>query len=285
MIMNDSLLIKTEEIGNHRIKIYFDTDPMCPCTDWDMAACFLWEYNSSTRLSDSCNWREVFGKYGDSRYSLADALHRLISEYVEWKDLLEYFKKGKVDGYRIRYDNHEKMWYLEWYNNSRYTEHEGYQEFFSVSPSDIYTYDYTDEFIEYLECDELIQILSDLGKDIFVKEWSTTGYSQGDYVEGIAFCTKERYSKMVNADTTDWKNTIDALIDGEVECIGMWMWGDVKGYVLEKKVSYTKQYHDEEREDEESFDWEEVGSCWGFYMEADELIKKVISDYKLKEVV
>lgn len=31
----------------------------------------------------------------------------------------------------------------------------------------------------------------DLGKDIFVKEWSTTGYSQGDYVKGIAFCTKE----------------------------------------------------------------------------------------------
>ena len=58
---------------------------------------------------------------------------------------------------------------------------------------------------------------------------------------------------------------------------------DVKGYVLEKKVSYTKQYHDEEHEDEEGFDWEEVDSCWGYYMEEDELIDEVISEYHLKE--
>ena len=283
--MNNNLLIETKEIDNHRIKIYYDPSPMCPCTDWDMAACFLWEYDRSARLSDECNWREVFGKYGDSRHSLADALHRLIGEHVEWKDLLNYFKKGKVDGYRMRYDNHEKMWHLEWYNNSRYTEHKGYQEIFSVSPSDLYTYDYTDEFTEDLECDELIQILSDLGKDIFVKEWSTTGYSQGDYVEGIAFCTKERYLKMVSNDTTDWKTKIDALIDGEVECIGMWMWGDVKGYVLEEKISYTKHFQDPNREDEDDFDWEEVHSCWGFFMETDELINEVISEYGLKEVV
>ena len=276
--MSNNLLIETKEIGNHRIKIYYDTDAMCPCTDWDMAACFLWEYDRSARLSDVCNWREVFGKYGDSRHSLADALHQLIGEHVEWKDLLNYFKKGKVDGYRMRYDKHDKTWYLEWYNDSRYAEHKGYQEIFSVSPSDLYTYDYTYEFIEDLECDELVQILSDLGKDIFVKEWSTTGYSQGDYIEGIVFCTKERYSKMVSTDTTDWKTKINVLIDGEVECIGMWMWGDVKGFVLEKKVSYTKKYHDIEREDEEGFD-----SCWGYYMEADELIEEVISEHRLKE--
>lgn len=130
----------------------------------------------------------------------------------------------------------------------------------------------------------MIQVLSDLGKDIFVKEWSTTGYSQGDYVEGVAFCTKERYTKMVSTDTTDWKTKIDALIDGEVECIGMWMWGDVKGFVLEKKVEYTKKYHDIEREDEEDFDWEEVDSCWGYYMETDKLIEEVISEHQLKEV-
>ena len=33
--------------------------------------------------------------------------------------------------------------------------------------------------------------------------------------------------------------------------LGMWMWGDVKGYVLEKKVAFTKKYKDESREDEE----------------------------------
>ena len=153
-----------------------------------------------------------------------------------------------------------------------------------MSPSDLYTYDYTDEFVESLECDELVQILNDLGKNIFVKEWSTRGYSQGDYVEGIAFCTKERYAKMVSTDTTDWKIKIDALIDGEVECIGMWRWGDVKGYVLEEKVLYTKHFQGPNREDEEDFDWEEIDSCWGFFMETEELINEVISEHGLKEV-
>ena len=230
-------LITTKEVGNYRIKIYYDTDSICPCESWDMAACFLWECIYLPRLQDVCDWREVFGKYGDSRHSLIDALHKLISEYVKWKDLLNYFKKGKIDGYRLRYDNHDKMWY--------------YKEIFSISPSDLYTYDYTYEFIEDLGCEELIQILSDLGKDIFVKEWSTTGYSQEDYVKGIAFCTKERYTKMVSNNTSDWKTQIDKLIDDEVKSIGMWIWGDVKGYVLEKKVKFVKKYKDESREDEE----------------------------------
>lgn len=200
-------LITTKEVGNYRIKIYYDTDSICPCESWDMAAYFLWEYSYSHQLQDVCDWREVFGKYGDSRHSLIDALHKLISKYVKWKDLLNYFKKGKIDGYQLRYDNHDKMWY--------------YKEIFSISPSDLYTYDYTYEFIEDLGCKELIQILSDLGKDIFVKEWSTTGYSQWDYVKGIAFCTKERYTKMVSNNTSDWKTQIDKLIDDEVKSIGM----------------------------------------------------------------
>lgn len=244
-------LITTKEVGNYRIKIYYDTDSACPCESWDMAACFLWEYSDLSRLQDVCDWREVFGKYGDSRHSLIDALHKLISEYVEWKDLLNYFKKGKIDGYRMRYDNHDKMRYLEWYDNYQYTKHKGYKEIFSISPSDLYTYDYTYEFIEDLEREELIQILSNLGKDIFVKEWSTRGYCQGDYIEGIAFCTKERYTKMVSNNTSDWETQIDKLIDDEVKSIGMWMWGDVKGYVLEKKVKFVKKYEDESREDEE----------------------------------
>lgn len=281
--MSDSLLIKTEEIGDHRIEIYYDTDAGCPCTDWDMAASYLWEYDRTTRLSSACNWEEVFGKHSNGNHSLMDALRQLVNEHVQWKELLNYIQKGKLDGYRMRYDRSENLWYWEWYDNWQNSQHRGWREIFSMAPSDLYAYDYTNEFIEDFEQDELIQILSDLGKDIFVKEWSTCGYSQGDYVEGIAFCTKDRYTKMVSTDATDWKNRIDTLIDGEVESLGMWMWGDVKGFVLEKKVPYTKQYHDNEREDEEDFDWEEVGSCWGYYMETDELIKDVIAEYGLKE--
>jgi len=277
--MND-LLITEKVIDDYRICIYYDTDTDCPCTSWDMAACFLFEYNDRYhhRLSNVCNWSEVFGKHGNSNHSLDDALAVLVSDYVEWKDLLNYIKKGKLVGYRMRYDRSENMWHLEWRDNSRYVE------IFSVAPSELYTYDHTDEFIENMDREEVVQILNELGKDIFVKEWSTSGYCQGDYVEGVAFCTKERYAKMVNTDTTDWKTKIDTLIDGEVVFIGMWMWGDVKGFVLEKKVPFIKKYKDEERKDEESFEWEEIDSCWGYYMATEELIEEVVSEHNLKEV-
>ena len=52
-------LITTKEVGNYRIKIYYDTDSACPCESWDMAACFLWEYSDLSRLQDVCDWREV----------------------------------------------------------------------------------------------------------------------------------------------------------------------------------------------------------------------------------
>lgn len=28
-------LITTKEVGNYRIKIYYDTDSICPCESWD----------------------------------------------------------------------------------------------------------------------------------------------------------------------------------------------------------------------------------------------------------
>lgn len=63
----------------------------------------------------------------------------------------------------------------------------------------------------------------------------------------------------------------------------MWMWGDIKGYVLEKKVAFTKRYKDESREDEDCEEWEEVDSCWGYYEETDELIKEVMIENGLEE--
>lgn len=88
---------------------------------------------------------------------------------------------------------------------------------------------------------------------------------------------------MVSDNTSDWKTQIDKLIDGEVGTIGMWMWGDVKGYVLEEKVKFVKKYEDESREDEEEEEWEDVDSCWGCYMETDELIEEIMKEHNLKE--
>lgn len=101
-------------------------------------------------------------------------------------------------------------------------------------------------------------------------------------MEGIAYVTKDRYEKIYN-EKENWKEDCAKIIDDEVKSIGMWMWGDVKGYVLEKKVKFVKKYEDESREDKEEEEWEKVDSCWGYYMETDELIEEIMEEHNLKE--
>ena len=271
----EDLLITTKEIGNYRIKIYYDSCADCPCTDWDLAACYLFEYNDRWHhsLHNDCNWKELFA---DDKHSLNEALMKLANDYVPTKSIIQFFKNGTKE-YTLKYNNSSKMWELlgkHW----RTGEWEVVNEFDSPY---LHNGGWNGEMLEVLENEELIELIRDYGNDIFIKEWSTTGYSQGDYVEGVVYCTKERYIKMFDKNTSDWKQKIDDFIDGEVKCIGMWMWGDVKGFILEAKVKFTKTYQDGSTV--EDFEWEEMDSCWGYYMEPEELIKEVMLEHNIEE--
>lgn len=46
-------IIKTEEIGDYRIKIRRDEYPPCPCKDWDMLGVHLFDYSDRNRLSEA----------------------------------------------------------------------------------------------------------------------------------------------------------------------------------------------------------------------------------------
>lgn len=281
--MTDRLLIDTKEINNHRIKIYYDINAECPLKNWDMCGRYLFEYSDRYfhRLHKDCDWSEFFS---DNNHSLKKALHYMASEVVEQQDIITYLKRESIDGVRLIYNKSSRLWELQIECRNSATDKLYWSIEYEFTPYDLKHCDYREELTECLEKDDLIALIRDYAKDFVIKEWSSTGYSQGDYVEGIAFCTKERYAKMVNTDTTDWETKIDSLIDGEVKDIGMWMWGDVKGFVLEKKVPFTKHFHEEGREDEEDFEWEEIDSCWGYYMETEELINEVITEHDLKEV-
>ena len=278
--MNEA--IEVREIGNYRISIYNDLYEPCPCTDWDMSACYLWEYNDSHRLSVNCNWEKVHGTRGTYKHSLEDALRELISDNVDFDDLFEYFKNDKVPGYSL--EHKENTWYFKEHNNSKGEGCVGYYCLFYFNDSDVESgYDMTDEFIAALGREDLIQILNDLGNDIVVKKWSTKGKYQCDYVEGVAYCTKERYIQMFNSNTDNWKEKVCQIIDSEANDIGMWMWGDVKGFVLEHKENYIKYFQDSEREPENGHDWIEIDSAWGYYMTTEELIEEVISEHGLNK--
>lgn len=282
--MDHNLLIQQEEIGNYRISIYYDTDAECPVTNWDLCGCYLFEYSDRYchTLHKECDWKELFY---DNKHSLEEALHSIAASAVKQKDIIAYLKQGKVEGVRLIYNKSSHCWELQTEYHNYKTEQLCWNTECELAPYDLKNYDYRFELLEHFESDELIALINDCANDMIIKEWGTTGYSQGDYVEGIAYVTKERYDKMCGRTDVDWRQYALECIDEEVKSIGMWMWGDVKGFILEEKVSYTKQYHNTEREDEESFDWEQIDSCWGYFMETEELIAEVISEHDLKEMV
>ena len=259
-----------KEIGDYRITIYQDEDVECPCTAWDLAGVYFWDYSEygyNRGLSRGCS-SEVDAKNAE------DALKDLVCKYVSQKKIIDYINSENVDNFRMRYDKSDHMWYLEdlydgeWYNHEEFC------------PSDLKRFDYRYELCDILEENDFTYLLQDC-KDIAFYEWSSSGYCQGDYVSGYAYCDKERFKKMVDTNTKNWKKRAIDLFEGEVKDIGMWMWGDVKGYVLEKKRHYTKMYDDGDTS--ESYDWEQIDSVWGYYYEdSDDLIEEVIKEHGLQ---
>ncbi len=283
--MNSNYLLESKEIGDYRINIYYDECPMCPVTDWDMGANHIFEHleHGRYRLSQNCNWEKHVSNTHE--YSAADILMRIAAEHVSQDNIIKYIKAGEVADVRFVYDRHERVWKLQTWPRWKGDKGEWYTSV-EIEPSDLKAYDYRYELLEPFDEEDLLDLINKYAKDIVVKSWSSCGYSQGDHMRGFSYITKEMLEKRSGRnpkDYPDWKDQANAIIDGEVKCIEIWAWGDVKGYILKKKVSFTKVYDDENREDEEDVEWEEVDSCWGFYMETEELIQEVIAEHDLKE--
>lgn len=283
--MSNDLLIETKEIGNYRIKIYYDTDAECPVKNWDMGANYIWEHLEHCRywLSSACDYDEWCSSTREE--SVESILRRIAAEVVEQKDIIKFIKKGSVYGCRLEYNRSTHLWEAQ----GQYGRSGGgfsWEAEYEIEPAYLKNADYRAELLENFEEEELVTLIQECAKDFVLETWGSSGYSQGDHMRGIAYTTKKRFDKHCGFNPKQyktWQEQAKAIIEAEVEEIGMWAWGDVKGYVLEQKVPYTKHFQDSNRSDEEDFDWEEVGSCWGFFMETEDLIKEVISEYHLEE--
>ena len=270
-----------KEIGDYRITVYQDEYAESPCYEQDLTGVYLWEYTScgSGRLSNGCNWDEIYDrKYDTNEHSLQDALRELVYKYVPQNRLVKYLKSNKHRSAKLSYDRSSHIWELDYYDSR-----EAYKTSVELTPDEIKNYDMRAEMIEPMNNEDLIWLLDDIAYEIVIYEWSSTGYCQGEYVEGIAYCDKERFGKMCGRKDKPWREAAEECMLGEAEILGKWMWGDVYGFVLEKKVHYTKVYDDSERLDEDDFEWEEVDSCWGYFTSPDELVDEVIQEYNLKE--
>lgn len=205
-----------------------------------------------------------------------DALKRLVCKYVSQKKIIDYINSENVENFRMRYDKSDHMWYLENLYDGKWYNHEEF------CPRDLKRFDNREELCDILEEDDFTYLLHDC-KDIAFYEWSSSGYCQGDYVSGYAYCDKERFKEMIDTNTKNWRKRALDLFEHEVKCIGLWMWGDVKGFVLEKKVHYKKVFTEINREPADGYDWELIDSCWGeYYEDSDELIKVALEENGIK---
>lgn len=275
-------IIEERIIGDHRIRIYPDYNAGCPVTNWDMSAGHLFEHLERGRyfLCDDCDWKEWVSTSRD--HSLADLLHHMAAEVVAQKDIIAYLKAGKAKDVRLIYNRSERQWELQcrssWSDNQ-------WTSWWETDPTSLKKCDCRMELLDPLDEKDYIELIKKYAKDFVLYEWQSSGYSQGDHIRGISYMSKERFDRTCgfSGKYTTWQEQAMSIIEAEVKEIGMWAWGDVKGFVLEKKVSFTKVYDDEDREDEKDAEWEEVDSCWGYFMETEELIAEIISEHDLKE--
>lgn len=281
--------INTIEIGDYRITIHSDWSAQCPVTNWTLAARYLFEYNDhyGHSLHDECDWRDVWGEHGSCQHSLDESLAELIKENCDFDKLWNYIKSGKLESVRLEYDRSCKLWRLKVYGHRIFDGRPSWCDISEIDTDDRKDKNWYvfEELFVTLNRSGLVELLNMCCDTIYVTEWDSMGYSQGDYVSGVAYCTKEFYDERVGGNEKPWKQHIQELIDGEVKCIGMWMWGDVIGFTLDKKVRFVKHYEDPERADEDAFEWEEVDSCWGYFMKPDELIDEVIAEHDIKEEI
>lgn len=278
--------IERKEIGDYRITIYPDYDAECPVTNWDMGACYIFEHLERGRyeLYSDCDWKKWVSDIREE--SVASILQRIAAEVVTQEDIIKYYKAGKVENVRFRYDRHERQWKLEYKPTWRCADAD-WQSELDVEPYELKAHDYRMELLEPMDEDDYVALIQECAKDFVLQTWESSGYCQGDHIRGIAYISKERFDKRCGFNPQKyktWQEQALEIIDAEVEEIGMWAWGDVKGFVLEKKVSFTKVFDDNDREDEEDYEWEEVDSCWGYFMKTEELIKEVMSEHDLKDV-
>lgn len=273
-------LVKQEEStnGQYRVSVYYDEYAESPCTNWGLGATYLFEYNDrySNQLHNGCSWREVYNpKWDDNNHSLADAVFSIVRDYVSDKDIIKYLKEG-TDSYRLVYNRKDRIWEL------MYNPRTWGKEWSSINWWDCKLEDIdASELLENLDYEDYVDLLTKYGKDIYVKDFTLTGYCQGDSVDVFAFCTKEMLEKRIGRNEKTyktWQEQADAIMEGEIDCINRWMWGDVYGYVLEERKNFTKTYEDGEVE--EDFEWEEIDSCCGYFEEPDDIIEEILSDYE-----
>lgn len=270
-----------------RLRIEQDDEPLNPRYDWDgnVGKMMCWHKNY------------ILGDYKENIFSdNEDFLNDLLRENVKEKSIINYVKAKKAsNGLELRYDKHEKMWQLwgtyYWFPIGSEKD----AEFAVIEENEDIDW-LIDEIIEALPQEDKWKLLEKHANIVFLPLYlydhsgitmNTYGYydrwdsGQVGYIYtdkntilntgGMFENEKGNYVKITNR---NWKKAAYKWMESEVSVYDQYLTGEVYGIITEKY-------------DEESNDWTEEDSCWGFFNDGwgDDLIKDIASDFGITEIL
>ena len=261
------------ENENYRISVYYEEFADSPNGVYDMAGVMLFTYKDG-RLHEECDWRTLLGEHSDYNITMKEALKELVWKYVPHDKVIKFLKKG-TEHYQLMWNKSKRRWQF-WYDKKVFGRNPCV--LFSSDSEDMH-FGYLDsEMLSQLEESDIVELINKYGKDIVVTSLTTYGCCQGEIQEMFAYCTKERFRKMVETPNKKWKEKATELMQDELKECGCWMWGNVYRVKVEEKVYFTKRYKNgEEHEDVEYEDCEreQTYNCEDY----DEAKKKKKKDY------
>ena len=261
------------ENEKYRIRVFYDSFAYSPNHFYDMCGVMLFTYNNG-KLHEECDWLDLYGEYEYCNVTIQEALVDLVDKYVPHDKIVKYLKKG-THHCQLQWNKSERVWQF-WYDERTF----GSKPFVKFSfDSEYMRFEYCDsEMLSQLEESDIVELINKYGKDIVVTSLKTYGSCQGEIQEMFAYCTKERFSKMVETPNKKWKEKAIQLMQSELKECGCWMWGNVYRVEVEEKVYFTKRYGD--GEEHEDFEYEDCECEQTFYCEDyDEALEWVKRDY------
>lgn len=180
-----------------------------PCTERDFLGVYFWdhiEYGFNRGMSSNCS-------ISGADYA-ADMLQRLVCWYVSQKEIVDYINGRNCNKFRMRYDKSDRMWYLERLYQGNWYEHDRFSSY------DLKYRDYREELCDAaLGEEDLRRLLHDC-KDIAFYEWPVSlDCRQCACAIGFAYCDKERFSKMCDKNTKNWRRRALELFEDEAEAL------------------------------------------------------------------